>query len=91
MAPSTNVTATFSEAMNPKTLTTATVKLLRSGSTTPVAAVVSYNATTRQVVLNPNANLARGAKYTATITTGAKELAGNPLAAPKVWSFAVKR
>ena len=33
------------------------------------------------------ANLTPSTEYTATITTGAKDLAGNALAANKVWTF----
>ena len=42
------------------------------------------------VTLNPTANLATSTLYTATIKGGAagvKDLAGNPLAADKVWTF----
>ena len=35
----------------------------------------------------PDVNLAPGTVYTATITTGVKDLAGNALANPYVWSF----
>jgi len=35
-------TATFSEAMNPATLTTSTFTLVQQGQSTPVAATVSY-------------------------------------------------
>lgn len=83
---------TFSESMKKSTLTTSTVRLVKKGTTTKVAATVSYtNATCKTVVLNSSANLARGTAYTATITTAAKDLAGNSLARNKVWSFTVKR
>jgi len=36
----------------------------------------------------PASNLERGTTYTATLTTGAKDLAGNALAGNVVWSFA---
>jgi len=39
--------------------------------------------------LNPSANLVAGATYTATITTGATDVAGNSLSAPRTWSFTV--
>ena len=80
VAVSTNVTATFSEAMNAATLTTTTVTLVPQGSTTPVAATVTYAAATNTVTLNPTSNLATNTVYTATIkggTAGAKDVAGN--------------
>jgi Ca2+-binding RTX toxin-like protein len=81
----TNVTATFSEAVQPATLTTATFTL-RAGAAAPVAAAVTYNATTRVATLNPTATLAAGTRYTATLSTGVKDLVGNPLATTS-WAF----
>ncbi len=90
----TNVTAAFSEDMDPATLTTSTVTLTKAGSTTPVQAAVSYDEATKTVTLdpfpdNPTQKLARRTTYTAKIE-GAKDLAGNPLAAT-TWSFKTKR
>ena len=86
-----NVLATFSEPMHPSTITRTTVRLVRRGTTSPIRAVVSYNASAMRATLNPSAALARGATYTATVTTGARDLAGNPLAATKSWSFTTRR
>jgi hypothetical protein len=77
-----NVTATFSEAVNGVSGTTF---VLKNGTTT-IAAVVSYNATTKVATLNPNANLARNTVYTVQLTGGIADLAGNPLAATS-WKF----
>ncbi len=85
-----NVTAVFSEPMLASSITTATVTLVRQGTTTPVNAAVTYNATTRTVTLNPNGNLAANTLYTATIkggSTGVKDAAGNALTIDKVWTF----
>jgi hypothetical protein len=76
------ITATFSEAMDPLTLTTAFT--LKQG-TTPVAGAVTYVGVT--VTFTPDVDLAPNTVYTATITTGAQDLAGNALTANKVWSF----
>ena len=86
-----NVTATFSEAMDPSTLDTTTVKLVKKGATTPVAASVSYDAATKEVTLSPSKRLKSGETYKAMVTRGAKDAAGNPLAAAKVWSFTIKQ
>jgi Ice-binding-like/Bacterial Ig-like domain len=84
VCPSTAVTATFSEAMNPSTINTTTFTLTGPG-TTPVAGVVSYAAST--ATFTPSSALALNTVYTATITTGAKDLFGNALASNFVWSF----
>jgi len=44
-----------------------------------VSTAVTYDAATKTATLNPNDNLTAGATYTATITTQAKDLAGNGL------------
>jgi len=77
------VNATFSEVMSPATLTIATFTLKQGA--TPVSGTVTYVGTT--ATFKPASNLAAGTLYTATITTGVKDLAGNALAANKVWSF----
>jgi hypothetical protein len=89
-----NVEATFSEAMDPATLTTGTFTLARQDLlgllSTPVSATVTYDAASKKATLNPDANLQVGATYTAIVkggSSGAKDAAGNPLAADKIWSF----
>ena len=74
---------TFSEAMNAATLTTATFTLKQG--TTAVSGAVAYSGT--KATFTPSAVLIAGTVYTATITTGAKDLAGNALAANTSWSF----
>ena len=87
----TNVAATFSEEMDPETLSGITMKLIKNGTTTPVPATVLYDPGTRTVTLNPQRDLRPGATYKATVTTGARDAAGNPLAQDKTWSFRVRR
>ncbi|MCK9420006.1 MAG: Ig-like domain-containing protein [Nitrospirae bacterium] len=78
-----NVNATFDEVMSAATLNTATFTLQQG--TTPVSGTATYVGTT--ATFNPASNLTAGTTYTATITTGVKDLAGNALASDKVWSF----
>jgi hypothetical protein len=77
------LTATFSEAMNPLTISTTTFTL-KQGTTT-VAGTVNYQGA--NVDFTPAVNLTPGTLYSATITTGAQDLAGNGLASNHVWSF----
>src|SRR5437867_1643367 len=74
---------TFSEPMDASTINTRTFTLKQG--TTPVAGTVSYSGIT--ATFTPAGNLAPLTTYTATISTGAKDLAGNALAADFVWSF----
>ncbi len=84
VAINTTYTATFTEAMDPSTITTATVTLAGPGAT-PVAGAVAYASNI--ATFTPTSNLAAGTTFTATITIGAKDLAGNALASNFVWSF----
>jgi len=78
-----NVVAVFSEPMDPLTVTNTTFTL-KNGSST-VTGTVTYTGKT--ATFNPAMDLESGVKYSATITTGAKDLAGNPLAVNKSWTF----
>jgi hypothetical protein len=77
------VTATFSEAMTPASLTTTTFTLRRG--TTSVAGAVAYSGNT--ATFTPSAALTANTLYTATITTGVTDVAGNPMAQERTWSF----
>lgn len=78
-----SINATFSEAMDSSSVT-ATTFTLKQG-TTPVSASVTYSGT--NAVLTPTSNLTAGTVYTASISTGVKNLAGNALAVTKTWNF----
>ena len=84
VAVNTSVSATFSEPMNPLTLTNATFTVTGPGAT-PVAGVVSYSGST--ATFTPATVLANSTLFTATITTGAKDPAGVALATNFVWTF----
>ncbi len=80
----TNVTATFSTAMDPLTITTNTFTL--QNGATAVAGTVTYSGLT--ATFTPSATLNFSTTYTATITNGARDLTGNALAGNYVWNFA---
>lgn len=77
------ITATFSEAMNPLSINNTTF-LLKAG-TVSIAGVVTYSGVT--ATFTPTVSLIANTVYTATITTGARDLAGNTLLTNYVWSF----
>ncbi|HEX2741094.1 MAG TPA: Ig-like domain-containing protein, partial [Rubrobacter sp.] len=99
IAPGANVSALFSEAtMEPASIKTS-FKLYKKGSTTALAATVTYDPDTNRAVLNPRNNLKRGATYKAVVGAGVQDLAGNTLldqdpnragVQPKVWFFTVR-
>jgi hypothetical protein len=74
---------TFSEAMNPSTLTSSTFTLHEGLNVVP-GAVTLHDLT---ATFTPTAALSEGLLYTVTITTGAKDVAGMPLTTNCVWSF----
>src|ERR1051325_3547410 len=106
MAINGKIAVTFSEAMDPATITKATFTLMKGSNPKEdededdkdddrgrghdevgkkVAGKVSYAGVT--ATFTPAGNLAPRATYTATITTRAKDLAGNALASKFVWGF----
>jgi hypothetical protein len=93
---SAKATVTFSEAMNKTSVVASksgkpTTFFLKTGRTT-IAATVKYVETATgqyKAVMTLTSPLRPGVTYTATITSAAKDLAGNALVA-KSWQFTVK-
>src|ERR1051326_6618126 len=79
-----NIAAAFSEPMDPRTITKETFTLKRGAKKVP--GKVSYVGVT--ATFEPAGNhLEPNTAYTAAITTGARDLAGNALASSFVWTF----
>ncbi len=80
------ISASFSEPMNAATITAATFGI--SGpDAAAVAGAVTYNASTKTASFVPAADLVVDANYVATLTTGAKDVAGNAMKSNRVWRF----
>ncbi|HXJ73398.1 MAG TPA: Ig-like domain-containing protein, partial [Candidatus Dormibacteraeota bacterium] len=79
------INATFSEAMDPLTISTA--NFLVTGPATPVIGTVAYDVVSKIATFRPASSLAANTVYTVTMTTGARDLAGNALGANFGWSF----
>ncbi len=81
------VTASFSEAMDPTTIDATTFGVTAGGIAVP--GTVSYDAAAMLATFTPTnaAGFAASTTFVATVSTGATDLAGNPLAAAIVWSF----
>jgi hypothetical protein len=72
----TAVSATFSEEMDSSTINTSTFKITSAGGA--VNGTVSYNTSSKTASFTP-ANLSYGTAYTASLSNGMKDLAGNRL------------
>jgi len=94
-----NVRATFSEAMQEGSFNANNFSLRKKGTSTSIGASVTYDSAANRATLDPRADLKPGATYIATVTTDARDLAGNQLDQdpniagnqPKVWTFKIRR
>ena len=77
------ITATFSENMDPSLISN-TSFLVKNGSTV-IPGSVSYTGVVATFV--PTSSLAENTLYTGTITTAAKDVAGNTIASNYIWTF----
>ena len=82
-----NASATFSEAMDPATLTASTFTVTSGAVPVLVPGTVIYDKPNAKAVFQPSVLFSSNSKYTATITTGAKSVKGAALAAMRSWSF----
>lgn len=81
----TAITAVFSESMVTGTINATNFTLVTGSTAVPGNAV--YTDNNKTATFTPNTTLTPGARYTATVTTGVTDLAGNHLANPMTWSF----
>ena len=82
------LTATFSEAMNPLTITplgTFTLKETIAGTNAP--GTVTMNAANTVATFQPTAALGANKGYTATVSTAAMNAGGTAMPNPIAWSF----
>jgi hypothetical protein len=102
VARTTNITATFSERMDPFSVTTSTFKLFKCSSTTSTNCAtqitnvaVGLSTDRLMATLNPYGTsstlLASRTKYKVVVTTGVRDEAGNALSQQKVWYFTTGR
>ncbi len=77
------ITATFSEGVDPFTVSTTTFTLKKG--TTAVEGTVTYYGV--KAIFTPSEDIEFNTSYTATITTGVEDLAGNAMVSAHSWSF----
>jgi hypothetical protein len=81
-----NVVVTFSRAMS-RSVTQGAFALRREGTTTNVSGTFTWNASSTQMTFDPGSSLAASSRYDVTVGTGARDAAGQALAAPLQSSF----
>ena len=86
VATNTLITASFSQPMDPLTITTENFTLA-CPTGTPVSGTVRYAASGNVATFTPTSTLPATTGCSATITTGVTDIAGNPLAVNYVWAF----
>lgn len=79
------ITAQFSEAVDPTTITTGTFAV--GTGQTAINGTVSYDAGTRTASFTPTSALLAGTLYAASLSYEIKDTSGNPLGITYRWSF----
>ncbi len=87
VAVGTNVSLTFSEAMDPSSVNTGSFTLAPAAGGAPVAATISVSGSNGTFTLDPTAALAPSTQYRVTITTAVRDVAGNTMNANHTWTF----
>ena len=85
VAPGALTIAFFNKDMD-KASAQAAFSLKRTSDGAPVSGAFGWYGPAT-LLFQPDADLAPGTQYTASVTTAAKDLAGNPLANPVTWSY----
>ncbi|MDD5472383.1 MAG: Ig-like domain-containing protein, partial [Sideroxydans sp.] len=99
VAVASTITAYFSEPMDAASITTSGTFIVNRLSPAPsgpvpglrgpipVEGTVTYNAETRTATFTPSSSLAGSTLYAATISTAARDLAGNAMTSEISWNF----
>ena len=85
VGPGTNILVTFTEAIDPASVTSDNVKLTEQGSSLEIQAVVSVSG--EVMTIDPSADFAELTTYVVVLGTGLTDLAGNALASEVNFSF----
>lgn len=79
------ISATFHEPVDSASINTTTFTVSSGGS--DIAGIVTYDNPNRKAIFAPSANLGNSTFYTATLTTGVKNLDDVMMSQANVWSF----
>jgi hypothetical protein len=86
-SPGGELSATFSEAVDPASVSGDTFILVVEATGDVVTGKVSYDPATRKARLRPDKALLPLAAYRATVTDGVRDLVGNAMVKDHEWSF----
>jgi len=86
-SPGAELTATFSEALDPATVTDDSFTVVAEATGNAVAGKVTYDPATHRARLRPEKALLPLVAYRATITADVTDLVGNPMSKDHEWSF----
>jgi hypothetical protein len=88
------ITVTFNESMNPATITPGVLSISspasasgRKAAASAIAGELTYDASTFTMRFVPNVKLEANTTYTGTVGTSVKDLMGNALQTPYIWTF----
>jgi hypothetical protein len=90
VSPASEITATFSEALDPASVVADSFKLVAEATGEVVTAKVTYDPATRKARLRPDKALLPLVAYRATVTAAVKDLVGNAMLEDHAWSFQTK-
>ncbi len=82
VSPEATIQVTFSDMMDPSTITGSTFQV--SGG---VTGTVTYDSVTKIATFKPSKSLEKKTTYTVTLTTGIRNITGNALASNVTWNF----
>ena len=88
------ITVTFNESMNPATITPGALSISspadaggRKAGVSAISGELTYDASTFTMRFVPGVKLEANTTYTATVGTSVKDLMGNALQTPYIWTF----
>jgi len=85
VAVTSSITATFSEPV--QSWSSPEIFTMKNGAGTSISGTLALSTDAKTVTFKPSSSLGFSTSYTAELTKGVKDLAGNSMTAGKTWSF----
>ncbi|PKL26238.1 MAG: hypothetical protein CVV46_15445 [Spirochaetae bacterium HGW-Spirochaetae-2] len=79
------ITATFADSVDSTTINDATFTISAGGL--DISGIVTYDGPNKKAIFAPSMNLGYSTEYTATLTTGVKNLESTAMTEANVWTF----